>query len=258
MQAPGPIFVAGCPRSGTSALSWAIANCPAYWTSVETHFFYYLSRDKWLENAYAKSAGGGSWIDEHSVSKVEFLRSVGEGIDQLMRRRAEGRQWVDGSPENVLVGDTLLEMFSGAHFLHVVRHPQAVCHSMLTSGFAEPWATDVDEAIKTWNHYVAAGLCLEAAYPDRVTRVRQEDMQRAPGGVAHQIGARLGFDDVDPIAAFLSNTRINSSADKQSYVGLSPFRYATPAEIDQCEMAATHGEQIRAKTSEFRVACGYV
>jgi hypothetical protein len=47
-EAAGPVFVAGCPRSGTSALSWAIAAHPLYWTSSETHFFYYLLNTPFL------------------------------------------------------------------------------------------------------------------------------------------------------------------------------------------------------------------
>jgi hypothetical protein len=258
MVTSSPVFVAGCPRSGTSALSWAIAACPGYWTSVETHFFYYLLRENWLETTYTKSNGPGSWIDAHAVSRGDFLRSIGEGIDRMMRQRTEGLQWVDGSPENIMVGGTLLEMFRGAHFFHAVRDPQSVCLSMLTSGFAEPWATDIDEAIRTWNHYVGVGLQLEKVYPDRVTRVRQEDMWTTPGEVARHIGTRLGVADVEPIAAFLAHTRINSSEDKRTYAGSSPFRHTAPVRNERCEFAAIHGEKIRVKTSKFRVLCGYV
>src|ERR1700761_5033611 len=100
-----PVFVAGCPRSGTSALSWAVAAHPDYWTSAETHFFYYLLRHGAgggagsgpvsIAQAYATSAGHGSWLDRHSVSYSEFLEHLGAGLGALMRSRSGGLQWVD-------------------------------------------------------------------------------------------------------------------------------------------------------------------
>ncbi len=210
-----------------------------------------------MENAYTNSAGAGSWINVHAVSAEEFFACVGEGIDRLFHARADGRQWVDGSPENLLVGGVLLRMFHQAHLFHVVRDPRSVCLSMLTSGFGEPWASDIDEAIRTWNHYIAAGLQLETDYPDRVSRIRQEDMLVAPVAVAHRIGTCLGIEDVAPIASFLADSRINMSAHKQSYVDSSPFRHASAAQCDRIEFEATYGERIRAETATLAARCGY-
>jgi hypothetical protein len=249
--------VAGCPRSGTSALCWALAAHRAYWTSVETHFFYYLLRDDWTAGAHAKSSGEGSWIATHEVSGDEFLGHIGAGLDRLMQSRADGRQWVDGSPENILVGQQLLRMYPRAHMFHMVRDPLAVCLSMLTSGFAEPWASDLDEAIGVWKHYVATGLELAAAFPDRVTQIHQEDMRADPAGVAEEIGRRLGLAEVDAVAAFLANETINSSTDRASYVELSPFRQAVTFAADADAFRAAHGARIRAETAALATRCGY-
>jgi hypothetical protein len=257
MEPIGPVFVAGCPRSGTSALSWAIAADAGYWTSVETHFLYYLSRGFWLENAYASSAGAGSYIDVHAVSVSELLGCVGEGIDRLMRARSGGRRWVDGSPENLMVGGTLLVMFPRAQLFHVVRDPKSVCLSMLSSGFEEPWATDIDEAIRTWNHYVAVGRQLETDHPERVNRIRQEDMVAAPGAVAHQIGTCLRIADVEPVAQFLAHTRINSSADKASYAWTNPPRDVGPERFDPIAFEARYSEHIRVGTAALAACYGY-
>jgi len=250
--------VAGCPRSGTSALSWALAAHPAYWTSVETHFFYYLLRDDWAESAYARSSGEGSWIAAHAVSGDEFLCQIGVGLDRLMRSRADGRTWVDGSPENLLVGQALLRMYPQAHMFHVVRDPYDVCLSMLTSGFDELWASELDEAIRVWKHYAAAGLELAEAFPGRVTRIHQEDMRADAAGVAAEVGRQLGLSDVDAIAAFLANETINSSADKTSYVELSPFRQAATAAMDPGTFQVLNGSYIRAATAALAARYGYV
>src|SRR4051794_11083619 len=182
----GPVFVAGCPRSGTSALSWAIAAHRDYWTSAETHFFYYIlgPRQYQLKDAFVRSAGVGSWLNKHDVDYPEFLFHLGLGLERLMLSRSGGKQWIDGSPENILVGAQLLQMFPEAQLFHVVRDPRAVCLSMLTSGFDQDWAHHLEKAVVTWNHYVGAGQELAARFPDRVLQIKQEDMAASSDAVA--------------------------------------------------------------------------
>ena len=259
MSAIGPVFVVGCPRSGTSALSWALASHPEWWTSVETHFFHQLLRNNGLRQAWSDSRRQpGSWLDVHAVSLNEFLACMGTGLDRMMRSRSEGLNWVDGSPENLLVAEQLLCMFGEAYLFHVVRDPRSVCRSMLASGFVEPWAQDLGAAIDLWKHYVAAGLGIARVFPGRVTLIRQEDMRTAPAATAELIGRRLGLADVDPIRAFLAGKTINSSFDKSSYSALSPFRDVEVPQLDPREFEATHGVRIWEETSMLASQCGYV
>jgi hypothetical protein len=257
MSANGPVFVVGCPRSGTSALSWALASHPEWWTSVETHFYYYLLRDNSFARAWSQSRDAGSWLEVHDVSGDEFLAHAGTGFDRMMRSRSEGLNWVDGSPENLMVADPLLRMFPDARMFHVVRSPQAVCLSMLTSGFREPWARDLGAAIETWKHYVSTGLSLVRTFPERVTRIRQEDMRASPGRVAIEIGGHLGLEDVEPISAFLACQKINSSFDKTSYSEFGPRLGAETVLLDPEEFYASHGARIWEETAALASQCGY-
>jgi hypothetical protein len=262
-----PVFVAGCPRSGTSALSWAVAAHPDYWTSAETHFFYYLLRHGVgnqagpgpvsIAQAYATSAGQGSWLSRHEVAFAEFLGYLGTGFDALMRSRSGGRQWVDGSPENVLVGEELLTMFPDGQFILLVRDPRAVCRSMLTSGFDTPWARDPAEAILTWNHYCRIGLALQEAYPGRVLLVRQEVMRGAPSSVAAAIAARLSLADGTPIEKFLTTQRVNSSFDKSSYASESPYRSTEAPVLAEDEFVSRYGAMIADGTRDMAERLGY-
>jgi hypothetical protein len=253
----GPVFVAGCPRSGTSALSWAIAAHPQYWTSAETHFFYYLLRDTAIHKAYAVSSHPGSWLDRHEVSASEFLFHLGAGLGRMMRSRSQGRDWVDGSPENILVGDDLLEMYPDAVMIHVVRDPRAVCSSMLASGFEPDWARDLGAAIKTWLHYAGAGLRLEKARPGRVLRIKQEDMAGNTLVVADRLRDCLKLENADPIREFLATRRVNSSYDRASYVHDSPFKDVIRSISDPTDAAATRETQIIAATADLAALLGY-
>lgn len=251
VKAVGPVFVAGCPRSGTSALSWAIAAHPLYWTSVESHYFYYLLRDQYLSDIHARSSADGSWLNVHQVSYREFLVRIGEGLDGMIRARSKGLHWVDGSPENLLVGEELLTMYPTAKIVQVVRDPAAVCLSMLTSGFQETWASDLKIAIETWCHYAQVGLDLVRAFPNRVLLIRHHDMMRHPQAVATELGRRLCLTDVKEIASFLENTRINSSLDRNSYVEGSPYHPATGAISSAADLVERNTSEIMAKTAEI-------
>jgi Sulfotransferase family len=252
--AVGPVFVAGCPRSGTSALSWAIAAHPLYWTSVETHYLYYLLRDRFLMDVYARSCVNGSWLEVHSVSPEEFLRHLGVGLDQMMRTRSGGLQWVDGSPENLLVGKELLTMYPEAQIIQVVRDPIEVCLSMMASGFGEAWASDLETAIQTWCHYAKVGLKLALTYPDHVLVVRHSDMIHNRQTVATKLGRRLRLDGVEEISRFLATTKVNSSFDPNSYVESSPYRPSSGAVREPTEFLDRYGSVIAAATTELLAA----
>ena len=184
-----------------------------------------------------------------AISAVASTRSCG-------RARA-GLQWVDGSPENVLVGEDLLTMFPGAQLITLVRDPRAVCRSMLTSGFDTPWAHDAVEAVRTWKHYATVGLALAERLPGRVLQIRQEDMLAEPDTVAAAIAHRLELADARPIAAFLATRRVNSSFDKSSYARESPFRTADAPDLSPDDFDRSYGAMLSAETGELAARLGY-
>jgi hypothetical protein len=255
----GPVFVAGCPRSGTTALSWAIAALPGYHTSAEMHFFYYLLReadDHSLSRVFSHSSGAGSWFRKWEVPFEAFLSYLGVGFDRMIRDSVGDMQWIDGSPENVIVGEALLTMFPRAHMFVAVRDPRSVCLSMLNSGFAQPWARDLDAAIFEWTYYARATLQLAAARPDRVLIVKQEDMRARSEAVAADIAARLNLDTPGPIGDYLRTRTINSSFDKRTYAPNSPFRSAEAA-FPADRFMAEHGERVMRDTAELAARFGY-
>jgi len=283
-RAKGPVFVAGCPRSGTSALSWAIAAHPGYWTSAETHFFYYLLRNgvPTLTEAFALSSEPGQWLHKHGIDEAKFrsylgdltsaqsalpllyeidfpvfLEYLGHGFNRMMRSHSGGLQWIDGSPENILVGDLLLQMFPTASIFIVVRDPRSVCYSMLTSGFWAPWASDLAAAIREWTHYARTGRALAKAHPDRTIEIRQEEMRARPDAVATAISERLGLDEASRVAEFLGTRTVNSSLDRTTYAPNSPFRLVPETGLSRQEFLDRHEAQIMRDTAELAQIYGY-
>lgn len=220
---PDPVFVIGCPRSGTSVLAWSLAQHPDFWTSHETDFLAELLGGGHAEQAYAHSTGRAeTWLRHHHVDRAEFLCHVGLGLNALLTSRSEGRRWVDQTPRYTLLAATLAEAFPGARFLHIVRDGRAVVHSMLHFGdslgssLAERaalphWARSFEEAVATWCRYVEAALDFAAAEPERTLTVANERLVTCPEEGFAQILAFLDAPPDPSPAAFFASSRINSS-----------------------------------------------
>ena len=211
------VFIIGCPRSGTSALSWALASHPNMWTSAESDFLHELFGKARLwesySNAYQRPDIG--WLKKNNILYKEFASSLGLGVDALFRSRSEGKIWVDSTPSYTLMATDLAALFPRAAFLHIVRDGRAVVCSMLKSGFNTDWAKDFKTACDTWNHYVERGVAFEKENPERVLRVQHRELIESTQEVCQRILAFIGVAHSDSVAAFLRDHRINSSYDNQ-------------------------------------------
>ncbi len=211
------IFVVGCPRSGTSALAWALAEHPHPTTGPETNFLYPLFRGHHARLAWERAwAVENGWLRTQQIGWEEFAAAVGVGSAQLFASRAEGKRWVDSSPENLFIVEELAAVFPNARFVHLLRDGREVVASMLNSGFAELWASDFDEACRTWVHYVEAGRTTQAAVGERMLTVAHAALVAAPGRVCGEILAFVSEPPHPGPAHFLDSRRINSSFDNST------------------------------------------
>ena len=64
------VFVIGCPRSGTSALSWALAEHPKMWTSAESDFMHQMFKGNMLFDVYKNSMDrpDTGWLKKNGVT----------------------------------------------------------------------------------------------------------------------------------------------------------------------------------------------
>jgi len=206
------VFVMGSPRSGTSAMSWALAQHPEFETGPEAAFPFFLcdhgAVDHTWEVSHARTDG---WLVYHDVELSEYLGWLGVGVDQLFLSRGTGKRWIDSTPNNVLVVKTLAQMFPNARFVHLVRDGRAVVSSLLRSGFDYAPARSFRLAAKTWAQHVSAGLAAANELPDRVLQIRHEHVESEPEVVLAQVQEFLQVEPHDEPAAFLRANRINSS-----------------------------------------------
>ncbi len=75
------VFVIGCPRSGTSILSWSLAAHHNFWTSAESYYLLDLFGSAKLHAAFKRAASrpDGGWLTENNVGYT-YSRSPSRSI----------------------------------------------------------------------------------------------------------------------------------------------------------------------------------
>lgn len=199
----GPVFVIGSYRSGTSILAWCLSQHPNLFHLPETYWIAKLSVD--LDSTYSLGIRNGrfSHLGQMGLSKDEFYRRMGTGIDafikstrdilinkvergnqnrsELRRRRSEWdpkTRWVDATPENTHYVPGLLRLFPDAQFIHILRDPHEVARSLENfsqAGGAKDYAQQ--EAYEAWLRLTRAAVRTERALgAARVHRLAYRDL----------------------------------------------------------------------------------
>jgi hypothetical protein len=198
-----PVFIIGAPRSGTTALAWSLAKHPSFCNLGESQVLLDLFGDGELERNYIRLATpGGSFLAQHGIERERFLSFVGSGFDALFTTCSGGLRWIDKTPANALIADTVAGLFPDALFLHMLRDGRQVVHSMLNfasldtrahlESVGEPWMHDFRSACRTWREYVAAALLFQQAHPARCITVVHSELAADPHRGFGQIFAFLG------------------------------------------------------------------
>jgi Sulfotransferase family len=220
---PDPVFIIGSPRSGTSALAWALHHHPAFWTSKETDFLQPLFGHGQAGDVFEQAGSSErSWLHYNEVGQAEFSSYLGLGINALITSRSEGKRWVDQTPSYTLFADDLVDLFPGARFLHIARDGRAAVNSMVhfgqgigkqlsDEGHLPHWATGFRQACETWVGFCRTALELGAGQPDRVLLVHNEDLASEPADGFRRILDFLEEEDHPGPANFFASSRINSS-----------------------------------------------
>ncbi len=144
-----PVFIVGCPRSGTTLLA-SLLEPSEFGAPVETHF---------IPKYYSKLAGYGDLSEKNNFKKLitdilkerpimqwginvdldEFFQdfdnyNFAEIINKLclLYSSARGKtSWGDKTPDYVLHIDLLTYLFPGAKFIYIVRDGRDVAMSLL-------------------------------------------------------------------------------------------------------------------------------
>jgi hypothetical protein len=192
-----PIFIGGCPRSGTTLLGTVLGAhpecCPVPEAQFKIEALSGLPRNaKPVQalpalQAALRSPRFRDWksaaeqLGQNGIGQVD---SYPELIDRLVTRYAEvagkrqATHWIDGTPSNKNFLPTLLQMFPDARAIHIVRDGRAVANSVMR----RDWGPNtVITAAYWWLGHLSHGLAAEQSLPSvRIRRVRYETLVSHP------------------------------------------------------------------------------
>lgn len=185
-----PLFVVGCPRSGTTWVQLLLSQHPTVATAPETQIFaYYLDhfQRQWRHEhegpgrTHQGNAGLSRLLSEDEFEEL-CRTSAALVLDKIAARRPGAAVVVEKSPRHALHAQFIRRLFPGSRFLHVVRDPRDTVASLLAAGrsWGGGWAPrNAIEAARLWNEHVRAAR--RVAQPESgYHEVRFEDLVVSP------------------------------------------------------------------------------
>jgi hypothetical protein len=204
-----PIFIVGCPRSGTGLVRDLLRSHPRLSFPPESHFippFYRAWGDPGSDpeaGALGRSILGlrrvRAWQVELEPEAFAGCRSFAAVVDVIYSAFAsrEGKaRWGDKTPHHVTEIPTLLRLFPRARVVHVYRDGRDVALSYLRAPFGP---NNVYVAAVTWKRYVRAGRAAGRDAAASYVEVRYEDLLRDPRGTISTLCEFLGEPFVEDV-----------------------------------------------------------
>ena len=245
-----PVFVVGCPRSGTSWIRNILGRHPEVHAGPESHLYPTIHgvvvswgehERRWAEvltrfDGLSGHAGAGlhRWIDRARL--VQLLDAAQlrpdpplEVADDLVaavvdhyatrRRLAAGTVLVEKTPDHIRWAERILERFPDARVVEVRRDGRDVCVSMERRARRVAWLpTDRRLQIDRWTDAIDLGLRLsvDPRFASRWLVVRYEDLTDAPNA---EIDRLFAFTDVDASAALVDGIAAATHISRQRITG---------------------------------------
>jgi hypothetical protein len=221
-----PVFVVGCPRSGTTLLRLMLDAHPALAIPPESHFIPQIAR---VRSRYEQPSGFDA---EHMA--VDVMRGLRfqdwhlpeEAVRAALRERRpttlgaavecffvayadahDKARWGDKTPGYSIELPLISDLFPEAVFVHLIRDGRDVALSLME--VPRP-PRSFAEAAQVWRHRVSTGRTDGAALGDRYLELRYEALVEDPESALKQIcwlasldytAAMLDYHREDPAAS---------------------------------------------------------
>jgi Sulfotransferase family len=220
-----PVFIVGCPRSGTTLLRLMLTAHPyisissegAHIYHLSSHFSSYADQTDMMRGLEALHQDLESWLE-----KVKFISAP--SFDQLLdwvgrfgmslrsiitfygtwEARPLGKNeliwWGDNAPYHVHQIPFFDSLFPASKFLLVIRDPRDTCASRKHS---LSWRPDIEVGIGDWRRSLLDGLVAGMTLgPKRVKNVRYEELVTTPREVLQGICNFLGVEYTEEMLTY--------------------------------------------------------
>lgn len=276
---PGrPLFLGGCPRSGTTLLRAILDNHPEMAIPPETNFVLPLWHERTrfgdlrepahrravAEWIFTPERGGprvrGDVPRRKAVARVVAAPPTAGGVAAacfgLYAERTGKPRWGDKRPRYAMHLRAVFELFPDAQFVNIVRDPRAAVASQIPMGWDEPDVA-LPGSIANWIESVrGVDRLARTLRPDQLLDVRYEDLVRDPLGALERVCAFAGLTGGSTAADALAAPRRGKRAD-----GLE--RVAQPVSAERIErwrdrMPAADAALVEQATGRYFDRFGYV
>jgi hypothetical protein len=205
-----PIFIVGCPRSGTTLLSVLLHAHPHIAMPPETRFLLpaYYEREQFGDltdpanrRRLAESiTGKGSAFRDLRLKRAEVIEAIvaapptlGSALGTVWREfaRSRGKQrWGEKRPAYWRELDVVMRLFPDAQIIHLVRDPRSCVASLAQVPW---WDNDVAYSTALWGVATAeTDRFGKNLAPDTFHRVFYEDLVNDVRGTLEELCAFLG------------------------------------------------------------------
>jgi hypothetical protein len=212
-----PVFVGGCPRSGTTLLGSMLGAHGRCLAIPESQFIVEVLRElkaggfdaerlgrritghfrfkTWAVDMAPPDTAEAAAIQSYAALIEWFVSRYGQAVS-----RPDREIWIEHSPFNAQYFGTLLEHFPDARLVHIVRDGRATAASVMKLAWGP---NEAHLAAPWWAHRLSFGLAAETRYgPERVARVRYEDLVVEPRATLEALCEFLGLEfEEDMLAA---------------------------------------------------------
>ncbi len=198
-----PIFIVGCPRSGTTLLRNLLRSHPQLTFPSESHFIPWFYRayghPRTERDAVALAARilRLQWVRQWHirVEPGEFapdrtFQAVTHRLFEAWTRKEGKHRWGDKTPHYVEEIPVLAELFPAGRIIHIIRDGRDVALSWLKAGF-EP--RNLYTAATLWKRYASAGRRDGALLPPATyLEVRYESLVNQPDATMRKVCGFIG------------------------------------------------------------------
>lgn len=221
-DAPGPVFIVGLPRTGTTLVDRILSSHSDVESLGEIHD---------LAQAVTRLSGDASNKDDliRKSRRLDF-DTLGEAYQASARQRGASAPFlVDKTPANFLYLGLIARAMPNARIIHLTRHPMDACFAIYKTLFrlGYPYSYRLEDLAAYYSAYRQLMAHWHTMMPGRILDVAYEDLVQDLEG---QTRALLGFCRLEWQAACLS-----------FHLNKSPSATASAAQVRQPIYAGSVG-----------------
>jgi len=209
-----PVFIVGCPRSGTSYLYHLLLSAGGFAKfHTQMNVFDVLEpiygdlnvrakktrmMEDWLRSKAFKVSGLKDEEIRAAISGCrngsDFLRVV---MEEIARKQGVDR-WIDSTPTNIPHLLRIKKDFPEALVIHIIRDPRDIALSLDKRGWSRPLPWDRSKSLLAaglyWEWIVRKGRSLGSTWQADYLETRYEDLVNQPAETLERLGKFLNHD----------------------------------------------------------------